>query len=94
MITSPLFGAERLWALTLDRICYDLNLEWYYDQTSYRVVFERKRVENTMLHDLEMCFGDTVNLKLSVDRGVLMKMRYDETRAMLKSWVETGRRWC
>lgn len=91
MNTSPLYRAQQVWTLTrenLARVCTDLGLEWYYDPIGYKIVFKRKGIDNTMLHDLEVCFGDPANLEFVAAKEVLMRMEYDDIRTMLDWWMK------
>lgn len=90
-MTSPVYRAERAWTLTrenLAQVCADLNLEWYYDPIGYKISFRRKGIDNTMLRDLEECFGDPDNLEFVAAKEVLVRMAYDDIRAMLEWWMK------
>lgn len=91
-MTSPLYRAQQAWTLTrenLVQVCVDLNLEWYYDPISYKIVFCRKKVDNTVLHDLEVCFGDPDSLQFVAAKEVLVRMAYEDIRTMLEWWMES-----
>lgn len=91
MLTGPINYNKMIWTLTrenLSQVCTDLGLEWYYDPISYKIVFRRKGIENTTLHDLEMCFGDPDNLEFVAAKEVLMRMGYDDIRSMLDWWMK------
>lgn len=90
-MTGPLYRAEQAWTLTrenMNRVCADLNLEWYYDPIRYRISFRRKGIDNTTLLDLEECFGDLDNLEFVVAKGVLVRMAYEDIRVMLEWWIK------
>ena len=91
MMTSSMYRAEQAWTLTrenLFRVCSDLDLEWYYDPIQYRISFRRRGIDNTMLRDLEECFGDPDNLEFVAAKEVLVRMAYEDIRTMLEWWIK------
>ena len=72
----------------MNRVCDDLDLELFFYPVSEKYVFKRKRVDDTLLYDLEMCFGDQHNIQFVASIAVLMRMSEGEMRKMLESWLK------
>ena len=88
--TSPMYRYKMSWISTreiLDRVCDDLDLELFFCPVSKKYVFKRKRVDDTLLYDLEMCFGDQGNIQFVASIAVLMRMSEGEIRKMLETWL-------